>query len=70
MSDNSSDHHGSDVEFSEQANIEEEEPYEDEILNEENNSEAQATDSTLEIQQVTYLFIFLLFDVIGCYMFE
>ena len=52
MSDNSSDNHGSDIEFSDQANIEEEEPIEEEFLNEAVISETQPAESTVEIQQV------------------
>ena len=56
MSDNSSENHGSDIEFSDQANIEEEEPFEEEFLNEEIQSEPPPADSAVEIQQVMLFF--------------
>ena len=52
MSDNSSDNQASDNEVFNQENIEEEEPFEDDILNEEMEASFDQPDSAVEIQQV------------------
>jgi hypothetical protein len=53
MSENSSELHVSDNDNSEQGNIEEEDPFEDEILNEEIEDQVDETDTAVEIQQVS-----------------
>ena len=54
MSDNSSENLGSDQEFSEQQHIEEEAPFEEEILQMENSSEEHISfPNQVDIQQVT-----------------